>query len=103
MKIKFLKLKNYRNCTDLKLDLDGEKVIIIGKNAQGKTNILESIFFLSTLKSQRTSNNVELIKFEEEKCEINAITEKSDTENEHKFSYRSEEHTSELQSPDHLV
>src|SRR5574344_36125 len=90
MKIKFLKLKNYRNCTDLKLDLDGEKVIIIGKNAQGKTNILESIFFLSTLKSQRTSNNVELIKFEEEKCEINAITEKSDTEIELKFSYTKE-------------
>src|SRR5574344_284403 len=90
MKIKFLKLKNYRNCTDLKLDLDGEKVIIIGKNAQGKTNILESIFFLSTLKSQRTSNNVELIKFEEEKCEINAITKKSDTEIELKFSYTKE-------------
>lgn len=76
MKIKKLKLKNYRNCKDIKLDLDSQKILIIGKNAQGKTNILESIYFISTLKSQRTSNNLELINFDEEKVEINAEIEK---------------------------
>lgn len=77
MKIRELKLKNYRNCQDLKLDLDSKKVLIIGKNAQGKTNILESIYFLSTVKSPRTSNNLELINFDANSCEISAEIEKS--------------------------
>ena len=72
MKIKTLKLKNYRNCEDLELFFKDNKNLIIGKNAQGKTNILESIFFLSSLKSQRTSNNLELIKFQKNNVEINA-------------------------------
>lgn len=77
MKIKKLKLKNYRNCKNIELDLNHKKIIIIGKNAQGKTNILESIYFLSTLKSQRTSNNLELINFESKDIEINAEIKKN--------------------------
>lgn len=80
MKILNLKLKNYRNCKNIELDLNSKKILIIGKNAQGKTNILESIYFLSTLKSPRTSNNLELINFDSEKLEINSIVEKSNTE-----------------------
>lgn len=74
MKLKRLELCNYRNCKDLKLNLDKNKILIIGKNAQGKTNILESIYFLSLLKSPRTSNNMDLIKFDTEmftlECEL---------------------------------
>ena len=66
MKLKNLKLTDYRNCADLFLEFDKTKILIIGKNAQGKTNILESIYFLSCLKSPRTSNNVELINFVKE-------------------------------------
>ena len=77
MKILDLKLKNYRNCKDLELDLGAKKILIIGKNAQGKTNILESVYFLSTLKSQRTVNNLELVNFEAEKVEIKANVEKN--------------------------
>ena len=51
MKIKNLKLKNYRNCENIELNFNNFKNIIIGKNAQGKTNILESIYFLSITKS----------------------------------------------------
>lgn len=80
MKIKELRLKNYRNCLDIKIDLDCEKIIIIGKNAQGKTNILESIYFLSTLKSPRTTNNIELINHQKESIKIWAIIEKNNTE-----------------------
>ena len=70
MKLKNLKLSNYRNCKDLELDLDSDKILIIGKNAQGKTNILESIYFLSTLKSPRTSNNIEIINFDADSANI---------------------------------
>ena len=45
MRLRDLSLTNYRNCKDLTLDLRSSKVLIIGKNAQGKTNILESISY----------------------------------------------------------
>src|SRR5574344_1149855 len=86
MKINLLKLKNYRNCLDLNLNLNSNKNLIIGKNAQGKTNILESIYFLSLLKSPRTSNNLELINFDTNSVEISAIVEKN-TQIELDFSY----------------
>lgn len=90
MKIIDLKLKNYRNCQDLELDLNSKKVLIIGKNAQGKTNILESIYFLSTLKSVRTSNNLELINFGANNCEISAEVEKTGVQISLDFYYDKE-------------
>lgn len=87
MKIKKIKLKNYRNCKEIELDLNSKKILIIGKNAQGKTNILESIYFISTLKSQRTTNNLELINFGSENVEIFAKIEKANTEIELFFQY----------------
>ena len=56
MRINNLSLKNYRNCKNINLDFSSDKILIIGKNAQGKTNILESVYYLSQLKSPRTSN-----------------------------------------------
>lgn len=87
MKLAGLELKNYRNCTDLKLDLNSAKILIIGKNAQGKTNILESIYFLSALKSPRTSNNIELINFDADKFEIDAEIVKANTDITLFYSY----------------
>ncbi len=87
MRLRDIKLTEYRNCKDLCLNLESDKVLIIGKNAQGKTNILESIYFLSTLKSQRTSNNIELINFNAEKTEINCNLIKASTDIELNFSY----------------
>ena len=79
MKLEALELNNYRNCGNIKLNFNQNKTLIIGKNAQGKTNILESIYFLSTLKSPRTSNNTELIKFDTEQFIINAEVVKNNT------------------------
>ncbi len=90
MRLRDLRLKNYRNCKDIELNFDSDKVLIIGKNAQGKTNILESIYFLSALKSPRTANNLELINFEAGGCEINTNMIKAETEVELDFSYNRE-------------
>ena len=90
MKLKSLKLKNYRNCENVEINFCDFKNLIIGKNAQCKTNILESIYFLSNLKSVRTSNNLDLIKFGEDKTEINAKLEKNNTDIELDFSYNDE-------------
>lgn len=90
MKLRDLRLTNYRNCENLQLDLSFPKVLIIGKNAQGKTNILESIYFLSALKSPRTSNNIELINFHADRAEINCNMVKAETAVELDFSYSKE-------------
>ena len=87
MKIKRLGLKNYRNCEDVELIFDTQKTLIIGKNAQGKTNILESIYFLSDLKSPRTSTISDLIKFNAPQMEISATAEKNNTEIELDYLY----------------
>ena len=90
MRLRDLRLTNYRNCKDLELLFDSGKILIIGKNAQGKTNILERIYLVSTLKSPRTSNNIELINFESESAEINANIVKSNTDIELDYSYSRE-------------
>ena len=90
MKIKTLGLKNYRNCKDIWLDFSCQKTLIIGKNAQGKTNILESIYLLSDLKSPRTSVMTDLINFDSEGFEINSTIEKNNTEIELDYSYNQE-------------
>jgi len=90
MKLNRLKLTDYRNCEDLELTFDKSKVLIIGKNAQGKTNILESIYFLSTLKSPRTSNLTELIRFNKEAFRLEADLVKSETDIGLNYTYTQE-------------
>ena len=51
MKLYKLNLKNFRNYVDLDINFNDKLNIIIGNNAQGKTNILEAIYFLSITKS----------------------------------------------------
>ena len=54
MFLKNIKIKNFRNYENLKLDFFNGINIIYGNNAQGKTNLLESIYFLSFSKSHRS-------------------------------------------------
>ena len=96
MKIKNIKLLNYRNCEDLTLNLDNNKILIIGKNAQGKTNILESIYYLSQLKSPRATTIKELIKFDTNKFEIVAQINKTDTDIDMSVSYEDNKRTLKL-------
>ena len=62
MFIKKIRLEYFRNYERLHLDLSKYKNIIIGENAQGKTNLLESIYFCSFGKSFRNHNDADLIK-----------------------------------------
>lgn len=62
MFLKNLELNNFRNISKISFSFDKNINIIIGNNAQGKTNILESIYFLAITKSHRTHNELNLIK-----------------------------------------
>lgn len=63
MFLKKLKLLNFRNYESCEVNFSGNKVILLGKNAQGKTNLLESIYYLATLSSFRANNDSEVIKW----------------------------------------
>ncbi len=67
-----IELKNFRNYENILLNFNSNKILIIGKNAQGKTNLLESIYYLSSLNSIRAKTDNELIKWEKEFCQIKA-------------------------------
>ncbi len=61
MQVTSLGLKNFRNYADLKVNFDPRFNFIFGKNAQGKTNLLEVIYYLANLKSFRTSTLADLM------------------------------------------
>ncbi len=66
MYIDQLTLKDYRNYETLDLSFSPHTNVLIGENAQGKTNIMEAIYVLSMAKSHRTSNDRELIRWKQE-------------------------------------
>ncbi len=70
MEIKKINLINFRNYEKLEINLNKGMNIFIGNNAEGKTNILESIIMLAITKSHRTTNENEIIKFNKEKAKI---------------------------------
>ena len=70
MKISSLDIKNFRNYNNLKVDFDDKVNVFIGKNAQGKTNLLESIFYCCIGKSFKSCKDKELIKWKEEHSHI---------------------------------
>lgn len=63
MKIKQIKLINFRNLENVELNFINNINIIIGGNGAGKTNILEAVYLNSLTKSFRANNDIELIKF----------------------------------------
>jgi DNA replication and repair protein RecF len=63
MRLTHLSLTNFRNFTRLDLDVPGGTVMIVGDNAQGKTSLLEAIYFLATLSSFHASSDKQLINF----------------------------------------
>lgn len=61
MHLSHLSVENFRNYSRLELDLPPGMAILVGNNAQGKTNLLEAVYYLATSKSFRAGNDREII------------------------------------------
>ena len=86
MYIESVQLKNFRNYDSLELTFDKGTNIFYGNNAQGKTNILESLYLCGTTKSHRGSKDKEIIRFGEEESHIRMMIRKDE------FSYKIDMH-----------
>ncbi|WP_027415079.1 DNA replication/repair protein RecF [Aneurinibacillus terranovensis] len=76
MILKELKFEHYRNLENLTLAFDAPIILFMGPNAQGKTNLLESIYFLAMAKSHRTSKDKELIRWNADYARLACHVEK---------------------------
>lgn len=70
MYLQELELYNYRNYETLTIPFENKVNVILGENAQGKTNLMEAIYVLALAKSHRTSNDKELIRWDAEYAKI---------------------------------
>jgi DNA replication and repair protein RecF len=70
MRLEKLQLRGFRNYGQVALEFEPGVNLIVGDNAQGKTNLLESIGYLGSGKSFRAQKTGELIRFEEDFGEI---------------------------------
>lgn len=58
-----LEVQEFRNLERVNLDLPGEGIAVVGDNGHGKTNLLEAITYLQTLRSVRGARDAELTRF----------------------------------------
>ncbi|NEQ49737.1 MAG: DNA replication/repair protein RecF [Leptolyngbya sp. SIO3F4] len=72
MFLQSLQLKQFRNYSDQAVEFLAPKTILLGENAQGKSNLLEAVELLATLKSHRTSRDRDLIQNETNIAQIQA-------------------------------
>ena len=78
MRIDSISLDGFRNYEDFSVDFVPGVNVICGENAQGKTNLLEAIGFLSGAKSHRARGDKELISFHRDRGTITAQVESRD-------------------------
>ncbi len=70
MKLVSLEIRDFRNLAQVALTPSPRATVLVGENGQGKTNLLEAITFLTTLKALRATRLQELIRFGSERAEV---------------------------------
>ena len=74
MYLKHLSLTNFRNFTRLDVDIPQRVVLLVGANAQGKTSVLEAIYFLAAFTSFQTHADRQIVNFTESKNNTLTVT-----------------------------
>ena len=87
MIIKHMVLSNYRNYINCSITFSPQITVLVGDNAQGKTNILEAIYLLSTARSHRTNQDQDLIRFDQDFASV-----KANIQNTNEFTLRAVVH-----------
>lgn len=87
MKIKEIQIKNFRNYRHLNLKLNENFNVFFGRNGSGKTNILEAISMLISGKSFRTSKDKDVLNFDANAYEIDALIERQGLEKDYNLLY----------------
>ncbi|HEY8417546.1 MAG TPA: DNA replication/repair protein RecF [Limnochordales bacterium] len=82
MNIRRLLLKDFRNYAHLDLEPAAGLNLLVGANAQGKTNLLESILFLAVFRSPRAAREAELIRWGAEEAQAACVLARGDTAGE---------------------
>lgn len=72
-----LQLNHYRNYESVDVHFSPDTNVLIGENAQGKTNLLEAIYVLSLARSHRTNTDRELIQWHEDFAKITGLVQRS--------------------------
>ncbi|MEJ0021636.1 MAG: DNA replication and repair protein RecF [Candidatus Doudnabacteria bacterium] len=72
MRLQNISLENFRNYSKVSVPTDADLILILGENAAGKTNFLESIYFLSRLKSFRVQDDL-LVRNQENYFNLSAL------------------------------
>jgi DNA replication and repair protein RecF len=88
MYLKSLRLRSFRNYVDRQIEFTAQKTILVGNNAQGKSNLLEAVELLASLKSHRTSRDRELVLDSATTGQIDATVEKAYGTSELKVVFR---------------
>ncbi|WP_282458482.1 DNA replication/repair protein RecF [Ligilactobacillus aviarius] len=76
MKLTELNLHHFRNYDEAQVEFSPQINVLIGENAQGKTNLLESIYVLAMTRSHRTNNDRELIEFGKDAAQIKGTVQR---------------------------
>ncbi|MDD3167866.1 MAG: DNA replication/repair protein RecF [Eubacteriales bacterium] len=90
MYLEKVELHHFRNYKEETVHFHKKVNIITGKNAQGKTNLLESLYIMSLGKSFRTNKDTEMIGFDQEFCRVKSTSLKEGRELEIEITIGSE-------------
>ena len=70
MYLSSLRVRDLRNLAEVELTLGPRATVVSGENGQGKTNLLEALYFLATLKPLRAARLAELVRFGQGKARV---------------------------------
>lgn len=88
MKAKSLQLKNFRNYSELELSLSPNINVLLGENAQGKTNIAEALYYAAMGHSHRTTTDSDLIAWDASEARLHLLFERLDVDNTLEFQFQ---------------
>ena len=77
MYLKSLHLRSFRNYVDRQIEFTAQKTILVGNNAQGKSNLLEAVELLASLKSHRATRDRELVLDSAKMGQVRAIVDRA--------------------------